>query len=91
MKKIAFTILALGFVFTLPVNAQDDKKQEPKKEETKKQEPKKEDKKSEEAKPGGTRMAISQKGLPGKNSTKKDNDNQKTSGSGTETKKEEHK
>lgn len=80
MKKLIYNVLASGLLFSLSLNAQNDKKQEPKKEE----------KKSESAAPaGGTRMAISQKGLPGKSSTKKDNTAAKTSGN--ETKKEEPK
>lgn len=60
MKKTIITAIALVFI-TASSFAQDDKKQEPKKKEEKKTEETK-----QEPAPGGTRMAINEKGLPGK-------------------------
>ena len=80
MKKIIISALALIFFTATSLVAQDDKKQEPKK----KEEKKKEETKQEPA-PGGTRMAINEKGLPGK---KKPNS---TASKTDESKKEEPK
>lgn len=62
MKKTIITVLALAFIGTSSLVAQDDKKQDHKKKEEKKTE----EKKAEEPAPGGTRMAINEKGLPSK-------------------------
>lgn len=61
MKKIIISALALAFFTATSLVAQDDKKQEPKKKEEKKTEETK-----QEPAPGGTRMAINEKGLPSK-------------------------
>lgn len=79
MKKIIISALALAFFTATSLVAQDDKKQEPKKKEEKKEETK------QEPAPGGTRMAINEKGLPTKKKT-----NSSTSKT-DETKKEEPK
>jgi Ni/Co efflux regulator RcnB len=78
MKKLIISTLALAFFTATSLVAQDDKKQEPKKNEAKKEESK------QEPSSGGTRMAINEKGLPGK---KKNTSTAKT----TEEKKEEPK
>ena len=67
MKKIIISALALAFFTATSLVAQDDKKQEPKKKEEKKEETKKEE--TKEPAPGGTRMAINEKGLPSKKKT----------------------
>lgn len=78
MKKTIITAFALVFI-TASSFAQDDKKQEPKKKEEKKTE--------QEPAPGGTRMAINEKGLPGKKKTNTASSTSKTD----ESKKEEPK
>jgi hypothetical protein len=77
MKKIILTLSVLFLTASVSLAQDGEKKQEPKKD-------KKEEKLKEE-KPGGTRMAINEKGLQG-TGTKKKNTN-----SGSTEKKEEPK
>ena len=80
MKKTILTLIALAFITTNSF-AQDDKKQEPKKKEEKKTEETK-----QEPAPGGTRMAINEKGLPSKKKTNSTSSTSKSTSTTSETK-----